>query len=330
MPIPTIPPHRATLTPPQDPLGHALHHLRLQSALCCRSELTAPWSIDMPIMPDTLMVHVVTQGSCWLQLQNQPPIQLHPGHVALVAHGKGHQISSAPNLHPTPLFSLPITRISDRYELLQHGGPGPQTTAICAVAHLGHPIAQKLTASLPPHICVNTTDPHTNPHFENTLALLTHEAQALRPGGETIISRLTDILVIQILRAWIEDEGATHSQWLKALQDPQVGKALALIHQNPQTTWTVETLARTVATSRSGFAARFRAVVGQPPMQYLTDWRMAVARDMLKTSTRSLLEVAEACGYASEAAFSRAFRRHVGTPPGAFRTQAGQHQTATH
>ncbi|WP_244237242.1 helix-turn-helix transcriptional regulator [Corallococcus llansteffanensis] len=151
------------------------------------------------------------------------------------------------------------------------------------------------------------------------------EAEALRPGGETVVTRLADILVIQTIRAWLAHAPEARTGWLGALQDPQVGRALVLIHRDPARDWTLAALAKEAAMSRSAFAARFTQRVGMPAMQYLVHWRMQVAASLLREEDAGLADVAGRMGYQSEAAFSRAFKRCVGVAPGTFRRDGGLH-----
>jgi AraC-like DNA-binding protein len=153
--------------------------------------------------------------------------------------------------------------------------------------------------------------------MHTVLRLMAAEAGELRPGGEAVITRLADVLVIQAIRAWIETAPAARSGWLGALQDPQIGRALALIHRDPARPWTVASLARELAMSRSAFAARFSQLVGEPAMQYLTRWRMQLAHHALQAEGATVAELSGRLGYQSEAAFARAFKRVVGVPPGA-------------
>lgn len=155
--------------------------------------------------------------------------------------------------------------------------------------------------------------------MRSTLQLLAAEARELRPGGETIITRLADVLDVQAVRTWIERDPSAQTGWLAALHDPRLGRALTLVHREPARAWSVESLASEVGMSRSGFAARFTEVVGEPAMQYVTRWRMLVALTRLSEGEESLSEIAGRLGYQSEAAFSRAFKRIIGTSPGAAR-----------
>jgi AraC-like DNA-binding protein len=182
-----------------------------------------------------------------------------------------------------------------------------------------HPAARHLTALLPPVIQVQGWRSAESEWIASTLRLMASEARAPRPGGEEVITRLADILVIQAIRVWLEQESSSASGWLSALRDPQVGRALAMIHRDPVREWRVETLAAEVAMSRSAFAERFSRLVGEAPMQYVTRWRMYLALDALRDERATVGEIALRLGYGSEAAFSRAFKRFLGVSPGAAR-----------
>jgi AraC-like DNA-binding protein len=269
------------------------------------------------------MFHVVTTGLSRLQVDGCEDYVLQPGQFALVAHGAGHRLTSEPGVRAAKLFDLPREQVSDRYEILRHGGGGAPTTIICGAVRFEHPAAARLAAMLPAVVRVNAA---TSPELEwmqSTLRLMAVEAQEVRPGGETIVTRLADILVIQAIRSWIAKDPSAQTGWLGALQDGHIGRALALVHRDPAKPWTVESLASEVAMSRSAFAARFTSLVGEPAMQYVARWRMNVALTWLKQDDAPLGEVAGRVGYESEAAFSRTFKRLIGYPPGAVRRSQG-------
>lgn len=304
-----------------DPLGETLHFLRMDGTLYCRSEFSAPWGLALPELPGCLMFHVVVTGACWLEVDGAEPCRLRPGDLALVPHGAGHQLVSVPGAAAVRLFDLPREMVGERYELLRHGGGGAPTNAICGVVHFGHPAARQLVAALPRLVVIEGAESPQQEWLQSTLRFMAAEARALRPGGETIVTRLADILVIQAIRAWIEQDPAAQTGWLGALRDEQIGRALTLIHREPAHDWTVASLATASAMSRSAFAARFAALVGEPPMHYVARWRMHVALDWLTEGRATLGEVALRLGYQSEAAFSRAFKRCLGVSPGAARRQ---------
>jgi AraC-like DNA-binding protein len=304
---------------PVDPIGEALHFLRMSGTFYCRAEFTAPWGLALPAMKNCLMFHVVTSGRCWLEVEGAEPRQLQPGDLALVPHGEGHRLASEPGVPAAKLFELPREQVSERYETLRHGGSGAATSMVCGAVRFDHPAARQLVTLLPRVISVEAW---SSPHMEwiqSTLRLIAAEARELRPGGETVITRLADILVIQAVRSWIEHDPAAQTGWLGALRDRQIGRAIALIHRDPARAWTVASLAAEVAMSRSAFAARFTELVGEPAMRYVARWRMHVALTWLEEDDARLGDLASRLGYQSEAAFSRAFKRFIGISPGAAR-----------
>jgi AraC-like DNA-binding protein len=304
--------------PARDPLGEALHALRVDGAFYCRSELTADWGLALSPMPGHLWFHVVTAGAALLEAGDARR-WLHPGEVVLVPHGDGHRLRSEPGV-PTPdVMQLEREYPGGRYEIIRHGGGGAPTTLICGAVRLAHPVARNLIAMLPPLVAVEATDGSRAGLSHGALGLMAVEAREFQPGGEAVITRLADVLVIQAIRSWIDTAPAAQTGWLGALRDQQIGRALALIHREPARRWTVGALADAIASSRSAFAARFTSVVGEPPMEYVTRWRMQVARAALESEGATVGELAQRLGYRSEAAFARAFKRVTGMPPGAVR-----------
>jgi len=314
----------ATLDPwaPADPLGEALHFLRMNGAFYCRSELTAPWGMTMMPMPGYVWFHVVTSGRVWLEAGDAEATVLAPGDLGLVPHGEGHVLRSEPGVPAPGVLELDREEISDRYEILRHGGGGTPTTLICGAVRFDHPAARNLVEILPPILQIEAASSPQVEWMQSTLRLMAAEARQLRPGGEAVITRLGDILVIQAIRSWIETDPAAQTGWLGALQDRQIGRALSLVHRDPARDWTVASLADELAMSRSAFAARFTELVGEPAMQYVTRWRMQVAVNSLKEEGATVAELANRLGYRSEAAFARAFKRVIGVPPGAVKRAA--------
>jgi AraC-like DNA-binding protein len=304
---------------PSDPLGEALHSVRMDGAFYCRSELTAPWGLTLPAMGGYVWFHVVTAGAMVLEAPGAEPVALRPGDLALVPHGAGHVLRGEPGAPVPGILELEREEVSPRYEILRHGGGGAPTGLVCGAVRLGHPAARRLVAALPAILHIPAAQTLESGWMDGTLRLMAAEARTLRPGGEAVITRLADILVIQTLRTWIEHDPAARRGWLGALRDRHVGRALALIHREPARDWTVESLAAELAMSRSAFAARFTALVGEPAMQYVTRWRMHLALDQLAGGDATVAELADRLGYRSEAAFARAFKRVIGSPPGAVR-----------
>lgn len=322
------PVNEKSLWNPVDPLGEALHFLRMSGVFYCRSEFTAPWGLALPAMQDCLMFHVVTSGRCWLEVADAEPCLLQSGDFALVPHGKGHLLTSEPGTPTDGLFDLPREEVSDRFEILRHGQGGAATHLVCGAVRFEHPAARHLVTLLPKMIAIEASNsPHMD-WMQSTLRFMAAEARELRPGGETVITRLADILVIQAIRAWIEQDPAAQTGWLGALQDKQIGRAIALIHRDPARVWTLASLAAEVAMSRSAFAARFTELVGVSAMHYVARWRMHVALTWLKEQDIALGDLAGRLGYQSEAAFSRAFKRFMGVAPGTVRRNANMVNSA--
>jgi len=304
-----------------DPLGEALHFLWMSGTFYCRSEVTGRWGMTLPPMPGSMWFHVVIRGSARIDVPGAPAHTLAEGDFALVPHGTGHILAAdeyAASDAPI-VYDLPHDYLSDRYAVLRHGDPGDATTMICGAVRFDHPSADRLVRLLPPLIDVESAPGPRFTWMRSTLQLIAEEARELRPGGEAVITRLSDILVIQALRSWLENDPAARTGWLGALQDAQIGRALALIHGDPHRPWTVAVLAAETAMSRSAFAARFTELVDEPAMRYVTRWRMQTALQTLRDADVTVAELARRYGYQSEAAFSRAFKRVVGTPPGSIR-----------
>ncbi|MBA2248150.1 MAG: AraC family transcriptional regulator [Chloroflexia bacterium] len=304
-----------------DPLGEALHFLRMSGTFYSRCEFAAPWSLVVPPIEDSLIFHVVTAGRCWLVVEGAPPRLMRPGDLTLIPHGDGHRLASGLDVPSVGLFDLPRAFANDRYDLLQIDGGGEAVSLVCAVIHFDHPAARQLVTLLPRAIHVDEASSLERDWMHSTLRFMAAEARHLRPGGESVITRLADVLVIQAIRWWIERDPAARTGWLGALRDDQIGRALTLIHHDPARDWSVAGLADAVAMSRSAFAARFAELVGESPMHYVTRWRMNVAARLLREPGALVGEVADRVGYGSEAAFSRAFKRIIGESPGSVRRQ---------
>lgn len=299
-----------------DPLGEALHQLRVDGSLYCRSQLSGDWALAMPVLPGNMMFHVITAGGCWLQLEGAAPQRLEAGSLALVPHGRGHTLSSDPLLPAVPLFEAGVQTISERYEILQIKGEGVTTELTCGVMGFDQALGQQLIQQLPPLLLLDQLAPCDEQWLNGTLEFIACEARDLKPGGETIITHLADILVIQLIRRWLEQSPQIGTGWLAALRDKHIGIALRAIHRAPEKHWTVDSLARECGLSRSGFSARFSQLVGNSVKHYLTEWRMKLAYHRLRQQRVPLMVLAEELGYQSEAAFARAFKRVMGVSPG--------------
>ena len=306
------------LPPSSDPLGEVLQLLQLTGVLYCNAELSDPWGIEIPELPGVMNVEVVTSGHCWIELEGQAPVYLPQGSLVLIPRGKRHKLRGNPGDKTTRLEDIPVERIGDRFENMRFGGGGRLTQTTYYGVRFDPYLADRLIRLLPDilHLRTHADD---DSWLRSTIQFIAREAQQCLPGSETVITRLADILVIQAIRTWIDSMREEQHGWIAALHDVQIGRAMSLMHRHPGRDWKVESLAREIGMSRSGFSARFSALVGEPAMQYLTTLRMQLAHHELRETSDTLARIAERVGYQSEPAFNRAFKRVVGIPPGAAR-----------
>ncbi len=320
--------------PAADPLGEALHVLRMDGVFYCRSELGEPWGMTLPPTPGCLWFHVVTSGGCRLTVDGAgagagagagggdgtgdgADRALRPGELVVVPRGTGHVLRSAPGVSAPDIRSIPHPMLDGRYALLRHGGDGPVTRMVCGAVRFSHPAAGDLVASLPDLVRVEPSP--IGDRVQDTLRLLAAEVEHGGPGSDAVITRLADVLVLQAVRGRLQADAATRTGWLGALADDRIGRALAAVHREPERDWTVAALAATAAMSRSAFSARFTELVGESAMGYVTRWRMHAAAEFLSGGSGTVAQAAHRFGYRSEAAFARAFSRVVGEPAGRVR-----------
>jgi AraC-like DNA-binding protein len=302
----------------QDPLGEALHFLRMSGVSYHRSEFTAPWGLLLPLAEGCARFHLVVSGTAILR-EGEMTQRLETGDLVLVPHGHGHALLDNPASPVAQLEQLECEHQNERYALVRQGGGGAVTQLVCVNVRFDHPAAHQLINQLPKVIHVKAANSHELEWLDATLRFIGSEARTLRPGGDTVLTRLADILIIQTIRWWIEHQPALQRGWLAALRDPRIGRAITLIHREPSRPWTVGALAAEVGMSRSSFADRFTQMVGEPAMRYVARWRMHSALTVLRDEDVDIGELAARLGYASEAAFNRAFKRVLGVTPGTVR-----------
>ena len=304
-----------------DSFGDALHMLHLTGALYCRADAGDPWGVELPALPGYITLPVVLSGSCILEVGGDA-YPLAAGTAALLTRGSEHRMLSASGMDSTPLFDIPAEQISDRYERMSFGGDGPRTRIAYAALLADDVLTRRLIAELPDVIVADGWDDEEAGAFATVLRLLAREAAEVRPGSETMMTRLADVLVVQIIRWWLANGNVPERGWLAALGDRHIGRALAVMHRDLSRPWTIAELAAGANLSRSAFAERFTTLVGTPPMGYLAEWRLEQARADLVRTSHPIATVSAAVGYSSEAAFSRAFKRHHGLTPGEARRSA--------
>lgn len=310
-----------------DVLSDILGSIRLGGGVHFHCDLSAPWGMELAALP-TAQFHLVVRGSCWLRAPGErAPIALRSGDLVAFLSGETHRLLDAPGSLAQPVEEIARDQNLDNYGPLVHGGGGLPASILCGYFEFDRDSQHPLIAALPSMIHLRDTDRSELTWLQTTLNFMVHETKAARPGAAAVVNRLVGVLFIQMVRTYLE-QAKTPPKLLSAIADKQIGAALQAMHQKPHHPWTLEGLAHSAAMSRSSFAARFHELAGQTPMQYLTFWRMQVARKLLRETRLATGVIAERVGYVSEAAFSKAFKKAAGVGPGAFRRGAGNREPA--
>lgn len=301
-----------------DVLSDILRSLHLRGGVYFQCEFRAPWGMQIKPTP-VAEFHLVTRGQCWLRLgPRSQPVPLHVGDIVVFPHGGGHTLLDAPNAAAVPADQIVGSQNLDAYGPVVYGGKGLPAGLLCGFFEFDREPLHPLVAALPPLIHIHDTDAEDFARLKSVITLITHETGKPQPGADAVVNRLAEVLFIQILRAHVARVDAPPGI-LAAIADKKIGDALARLHNAPEKPWSVASLGRTVAMSRSAFAARFARLVGQAPMEYLALRRIEKARALLRAGGTTAAAVAEKVGYRSEAVFSKAFKRIVGCGPGAYR-----------
>lgn len=312
-----------------DALSETLRVVRLVGAIFINARFTAPWCYQSP-RADTaapllepgaervVIFHLITEGECYVELGNAPPVRLIAGDAVVFPQGDAHRMSSQPGHAPAADVRLDKLLLRRPHELA-YGGGGPTTRLMCGYLACDARLARMLLAGLPPLVRVNVRGSNAGIWLEASVRYALAEARSPRPGGAGVLAKLAEVLFIEVLRLYMNEQREGRTGWLAGVGDPLVGAALNALHKSPAQAWTLDELARTAATSRSVLAERFQHLVGSSPMQYLTQWRMLLASNLLCRSNAPLARIAEEVGYQTDTAFSRAFRREFGAPPAAWR-----------
>jgi AraC-like DNA-binding protein len=313
-----------------DVLSDVLRAVRLTGAVYFRVDAGAPFAAEalpgrevgpfvLPGVEHVLEWHLITQGSCWGGIVGQEQVQLQEGDIIVFPHGDAHILSSSRGMRgPTSLETYrrrPGTQMP--FGLREEGKGGPRTQMVCGFLGCDLSPFNPLLSTLPRTLKVSSRE--GGGWLEALARLAVSESEGRRTGGETVLARASELMFVEVVRRHLAMLPPEQTGWLAGLRDPFVGKALALLHDRPADAWTVESLAKEVALSRSALAERFTHLVGEAPMQYLTRGRMQLAATLLRSRDMGVFEVAMEVGYASEAAFSRAFKKVVGLPPSAWR-----------
>lgn len=297
--------------------------LHLRGEVFGRSELVAPWGIAFP--SGMARFHLIERGSTWLRVAGaEPAFQVSAGDLVMLANGAGHEMTSSPGARSVALQEA-LADCPDG-EIIRIGRGEPQTTLVCGTFSLDAVASKALLAALPPVFVVAGKEGRPSEDLEWTLRLFSTEVTSRAPGHALAASRLVDLLLVQAIRAWLHGQPLENPSWLGGLRDARIATALSAIHAGPERGWTVVDLADAAGMSRSPFAARFTSLVGEPPLKYLTRWRMQLATRWLRGGEVSVAEIAERVGYESEAAFSRTFKRWLGETAIDVRTSARRAQ----
>jgi AraC-like DNA-binding protein len=233
--------------------------------------------------------------------------------------GHAHRMASEPGLSPATGGARLDTVLSRRPRQLAYGGGGAATRLVCGYLACDARLARILLAGLPALVRVNVRGSNAGMWLEASVRYALAEARSPRPGGAGVLAKLAEVLFIEVLRLYMNEQGEGRTGWLAGVRDRIVGAALNSLHRDPAHAWTLEELARAAGTSRSVLAERFQTLVGSSPMQYLTQWRMLLAANLLSRSNAPLAHIAQDVGYQTDTAFSRAFRREFGAPPARWR-----------
>jgi AraC-like DNA-binding protein len=300
-----------------DILDEVLDRVRLGGTLLYHYEMTTPWSVAVPAMPDAVF-HYLSRGAAMVTLDGQE-LRVKEGDFVLVTRGESHVVGSDRSSRPLPLDAV-SGRFPAHIGIVRHGGGGePRTTMICGYFHLARPPRSGVLELLPR---VLRLEQAANAEwFETILRRMVTESARDRPGQQAVLSRMTEVLFVEVLRSWLDSLRPGEGGWLGALRDPHIGKALQLLHKKPAEPWTLSDLGRRVGLGRSAFAARFAELVGQPMLRYLIERRMEEAAMLLESSDHGIAEVADRVGYDTASAFSKLFTRHYGLSPSRYRAR---------
>lgn len=301
-----------------DVLTDVLNALELKGWLASRTEVAPPWRFDFAASQDSTF-HIFNFGGGYLRVEGEPtPLRVEDGDVVVFPHGHAHTICDE--------FASPLTTAAcldydaqREYEVFPFEGTGTKTVLLCGAFHFENPGDYSLLQCLPKTIHIPGEQGRMAQGFADIVSFIARESASRQAGAEVMLRRLTEMLFIQVVRVWIEQQAEVSGGWLAALRDQPISTALGLIHQSPERGWKVEELADAVALSRSAFSSRFTHLVGEPPMKYLTRWRMHMATHLLKNEVK-MEKIAQQLGYDSEVAFRKAFKREVGIPPARYRS----------
>jgi AraC-like DNA-binding protein len=326
----------AVSRPAMDALSEVLGAVRLTGAVFLEMELHAQWSyltaparkiadVLMPQADHVIPFHLLTEGRCYARLLDGAPVALRAGDVILFPGGDRHVLATASEaalrLTPHEITGESLDKFLKRGDVtpFRNGSSGAATHIICGFLACDKRLAEPILLSLPRLLKVSMRDGGAAAWVQSSIRYSVAESASARPGSAVVLARLSEVLFAEAVRRYMNELPPEESGWLAGLRDRYVGRALSFLHERPAHPWTVDELARKVGLSRSALSERFAAMIGAPPMHYLTRWRTSLAATQLREGDASILRVAMDVGYESEAAFNRAFKREFGLPPAAWR-----------
>jgi AraC-like DNA-binding protein len=305
-----------------DILTNVLNRVRLSGTLLFHYELGRPWSLALPEFPDAVF-HYLSRGSAIVVLQDGRTFRMAGGDFVVITHGDSHVLCSDRTTKPVPLLDL--DRPPAHLDVVRHGGnEKPLSEMICGYFQLSHTSRSNVLELLPPILHLTPAPDHD--WLETILQRMVSESAVQRPGQQAVLSRITEVLFVEVLRSWMKSLGPGEGGWVGAIADPHIGRALQLIHERPERHWVLRELALKAGLGRSAFSARFTSLVGQPMHRYLVARRMDEAALMLEASDDSIARVATRVGYETTAAFSKMFRRRHGMSPGRYRAHTSTNE----
>lgn len=314
-----------------DLLSDVLRVARLTGGVFLRAQFSAPWCVASKMAPEfcaphlrgaghLIQYHYIVEGNPRVCLAGEPDteVTLHPNEVVILPHNDVHHLGSDLKLPAVASATLGVPAENGMYTIT-HGGGGEPVRMICGF--LGCDFAERnpVLANLPRILRIAVERDGEGDWIRSTFTYAAQEIAAGRPGSETVLAKLSELLFIEAVRRHVGTLDPDATGWLAGLRDPYVSRALALFHGEIARSWTMDELGREVGLSRSALAERFQRLLGQPPMSYLARWRLEVAAQQLRSTSAGVAQVANAVGYAAEEAFSRAFKKAHGMAPGTWR-----------
>jgi AraC-like DNA-binding protein len=309
-------------TAPHDTVTELLATLSVRSTVYCLSELREPWGFEVD-GANVAKFHLVLAGACWLNLARHEPARLQAGDLVILSRGERHVMSDRPGSPVTNLDVIVAGHPLDSNARLTYGGTGPLTRLLCGGFVLDDPAPEALISLLPPVLQMNSRSADITTWLEPVFALVRQEADSNAPGAQAIFAKLADVFLSEALRSYLT--GAEQAGLLPPRQevDAQIAPALAALHDRPGANWTLAELAGLAGMSRTLFAARFRATMGESPMRHLAKIRLGQAAGYLTTTGLSVEAIARRTGYGTDASLSKAFKREFGASPGQYRERKG-------